>query len=138
MPISTVLPVDASGNKTKVKLQFFSLDDSGELNNGSVLIKYVSAVDDSDLPDTGTAQERRVKQEVEMSLRQTFQKYIDPPALAYVPADTPNAKLVGQWLAGRDQTQLTAVPNPPNTKQMTEGMFLKLVEILQANGDLPA
>jgi hypothetical protein len=138
MPITSVLPVDASGNKTKVKLQFLALDNAGEIVNGSVLVKYVSAVDDSDLPDTGTAQERRVKSEVEMPLTLTLAKYVNPPSLVYVPADTVGAKTVGRWLSERNQSQLTGVPDPPDTKQMIEGVFLKLIEILQANGELPS
>jgi hypothetical protein len=138
MPINAVLPVDASGNKTKVKLQYLSLNDLGEIVGGSALVKYVSAVDNSDLPDTGTAQERRVKQETEMSLTPTLAKFINPPSLVYVTAATVGAKQVGKWVSERSQSQLTGVPATPDTKQMIEGVFLKLVEILQANGDLPS
>jgi hypothetical protein len=137
MAITSVLSVDASGNKTKVKLQYFALDNSGELQGGSILVRYISSVDDSDLPDTGTVQEKRIKQETEIQLINTFNKYVNPPSLVYVAADTVGAKTVAKWLSERNQAQLTGVPSPPDTKQMVEGVFLKLIEILQSNGELP-
>ena len=137
MPITSVLPVDSSGNKTKVKLQFFSQNTDGEIVNGSVLVKYVSAADDSDLPAGGTAQVQRVKSEVEMSLGTTLAKYINPPSLLYVDSATVGAKTVGRWISERKNTQLTGVPASPDLKEQTAGVFGKLIEILQANGELP-
>jgi hypothetical protein len=113
MAITSVLSVDASGNKTKVKLQYFALDNSGELQGGSILVRYISSVDDSDLPDTGTVQEKRIKQETEIQLINTFNKYVNPPSLVYVAADTVGAKTVAKWLSERNQAQLTGVPSPP-------------------------
>lgn len=139
MAIQTViLAVDGSGNKTKVKLQFLGQDARGEFNNGSVLAKYVSAVDESDLPTGGTVLEQKTKEEKEFSLGPVVNSYIDPPSLVFVdPTVVGTAKRVGQWVAERNQSQLTGVPATPDTKEMTEGAFLKLVEIMQANGILP-
>ncbi len=139
MPIQTVIQTpDSSTYKTKVKLQFLGTDPNGEFNNGSIIAVYVSAVDESDLPAGGTAMEQKIKEQKEFPLSEFFNKYIDPPSLVYVdPEVTPAAKRLGQWLAERNQSQLTSVPATPDTKQMAGGVFKKIVEIFQANGLLP-
>jgi hypothetical protein len=137
MAITITLPVDASGNKTKIKLGFFSQDSDGEVVNGSALVRYVSAVDNSDLPATGTILSQRTVQETEMSLQLSLQKFINPPSLVYVTSDTVGAKQVSKHISERRGTQLTGVVADQDLKQHTEGVFKKLVEILQANGELP-
>lgn len=138
MPISTVIQtVDGSSNKTKVKLQFFTQDSDGDYINGSVLAKYVAVADEGDLPAGGTVMEQKTKEEKEFSLSPVLNNYINPPSLVFVDPSDVNAKQIGKWVAGRKQNQLTGVPATPDTEQMTTGVFLKLVEIMQANGLLP-
>lgn len=139
MPIKITLPVDVTGNKTKVILQYLLLNTEGEVYDGSILVKYVDP-NDADLPPGGTIQQKKIKTETPMPLSLTLGRYINPPSLVYVnPApetDLTTLKLVGPYISGRTVSQLGVSANP-DLKKLTEGIFLKIVEVLQANGELP-
>lgn len=137
MAVTVVINPDSTGYKKKAKSRFLGVNDDNELVNGSLLLKYVDATTEEDLPPGGNVAEQKIKSEVEVPLSGVINRYIDPPALVYVdPAVVGTAKRIGEWVMKRDQSQLTSVPVNPHSKDMLYGVFRKLVEIMVANGEL--
>lgn len=140
--VTIILPIDSTGYKRKVKSRFFSFDEDFRLKNGSILLRYIDPNTEADLPDGGTVSEKRLKSEREIVLlgggdnSNVLDRFIDANTLLYVTEETANSKLVKNWVTQRSQSQLQSVPANPDTQMMLEGVLRKIVQIMQANGEL--